>query len=99
MALSVSTGVNASSWGQATTISGYYVYATGSAYFKVSTPLNPDSCTSTQYIYLDTSQAFFKELWATIISAYMSATTVSVYYDGCVGPYPRASSIAVPANW
>lgn len=93
------TTAMASAWGQATTITGYYVYATGSAYIKVATPQNPDGCSSTQYVYLDTSQPFFKELYATVVSAYATGATVSVLYDGCVGPYARASSIAVPNIW
>ncbi len=89
----------ATAWGQPTTITGYYVYATGSAYIQVATPENPDSCSSTHYIYLDTTQAFFKELYATVVSAQATGATVSIYYDGCVGSYPRASSIAVPNIW
>ena len=97
--LLASAGAFAQTWGQATTISGYYVYATGSAYIKVAAPQNPDSCPSTQYIYLDTSTPFFRELYAAIISAQATGTTVPIYYDGCVGPYERASSVAVPNIW
>lgn len=91
--------VSAFVWGQPVTITGYYVYDSGSAYFKTSTNQNPDACQSTQYLYLDTATPFFKEIYATLIAARATGETVTVLYDGCVGPYPRIRSIAVPQMW
>lgn len=90
---------SASTWGSAVTITGYYVYASGSAYITTSGNQNPDACQSTTYLYLDTSQPFFKELYATVMSARATGDTVSLLYDGCVGPYPRISSVALPHIW
>ena len=94
------SAANASAWGTVqVTINGYYVYSSGSAYFTTSNNQNPDNCASTRYLYVDTGQAFFKEMYATLMTARASGETVTLLYDGCVGPYPRISAIAVPAVW
>lgn len=89
----------AASWGSPVTITGYYVYSSGSAYIRTSSSQNPDACSSTNYLYLDTGQPFFKELYATAMLAQTNGSSVSLYYDGCVGSYPRISAIAVPNSW
>lgn len=83
-------------WGAQTTISNYYVYATGSAFIKVSNLQNPDGCTNAGYLVLDTSAPNFKAIWAQVIAAHMGGATVSLYYNGCLGNYPRVDAVAVP---
>jgi hypothetical protein len=98
-ALGLNPVAHASAWGASVTITGYYVYASGGAYITTSSNQNPDGCTSAHYLYVDSSQPFFKEMYATIVAARASGETVSPLYDGCVGPYPRLSSLAVPNIW
>jgi hypothetical protein len=93
------TDAIASTWGQPVTISGYFVYADGAAYITTSNNQNPEGCTSTQYLYLDTSQPFFKELYASIMLAQTTGSTVSLRYHGCAGIYPKIMAVAVPAVW
>ena len=76
-------------WGGAVTITGYYVWDSGTAFITTSNNENPDSCPSTHYLVLDTSQPFFKELYATIAAAQATGQTVSLSYNGCV-PVARA---------
>ncbi len=86
-------------WGNQTTITGYYVYAHGGAYIKTPSNQNPDSCQYSAYLALDTSALFFKELYATIIAAHASGSTVTLNYDGCLNGYPKIVSVAVPKVW
>ena len=89
----------ASTWGQAVTINGYYVYDSGSAYITTSGNQNPDACPSSAYLYLDTSAPFFKELYAAVMVAQATGSTVSLLYEGCVGPYPKIRTVVVPHVW
>jgi len=97
----VSQPAFASGWGSyTTTITGFYVYSTTNAHFKVANMENPDSCSTSGYLTLDGSAANFKELYATLMTAYTSGKTVKVYYGGCnASGYPLISAIAVPNIW
>lgn len=89
----------AGGWGIPVTITGYYVSESGGAFFTTSDNENPDACSSSQYLVLDPSQPNFKELYATLMAAQAASSTISVYYNGCSGEYPIATSIAVPKAW
>jgi hypothetical protein len=93
---SVSGIALAGGWGSVQTITGYYVYDSGSAFIKTSNNENPDACSSSQYLYLDTGAAHFKELWAQVLTAHTSGSTVSLRYEGCSpgGTYPRVPNAA-----
>lgn len=86
-------------WGAQTTITGYYVYANGPSYITTANNQNPDGCQSSSYFALDTGSPNFKELYATVIAAHVSGSTVTLNYDGCFGQYPRVNSVAVPKVW
>ena len=100
ISLAASMSCLASAWSTvAVTITGYYVFSTGGAYITTSGNQNPDNCTNPLYLYLDTTTPNFKELYATVMAARASGETVSLFYDGCVGLYPRVSVVAVPHVW
>ncbi|GFE81286.1 hypothetical protein GCM10011487_32860 [Steroidobacter agaridevorans] len=90
-------------WGQPVNVTGYYVWDNGVAYIKTSSHANPQSCSSAQYLALDTEQKNFKAIWAQIISAHAQGLTVSLFYDGCMqtveASYPKIRAIAVPNVW
>lgn len=89
----------AGGWGIPVTITGYYVNESGGAFFTTSDNENPDACSAYRYLVLDPSQTNFKELYATLMAAQATGSTISVYYNGCSGGYPIATSIAVPKAW
>lgn len=86
-------------WAPPATITGYYVYANGGAYIRTSSNQNPDGCTYSAYLFVDTNAQKFKELWATIMAAQATGSTVSINYNGCSGGYPVVNSVAVPNVW
>jgi hypothetical protein len=86
-------------WGTQTTITGYYVYDDGAAFIKTAAGQDPQSCGSTVYYLLDTTKPNFKAIWAQVISAQATGATVSVYFNGCEGAYPKVAAIAVPQSW
>jgi hypothetical protein len=51
------------------------------------------------YLSFDTSAPNFKAIWAQIIAAYSMDQTVSLYYDGCAGDYPKIREISIPNSW
>lgn len=93
----------AGGWGNPVTITGYYVYANGAAFFTTSGNQNPDNCSNDGYLVLDESQPNFKELYATLMTAQATGSTVSLDYEGCSGgstaEYPLVDAIAVPNRW
>ncbi len=66
-------------WGQTTTITGYYIWAGGTAYIRVANPQNPDNCTNGSYLGIDTTSINFKNIWAQVMAAQASAQTVTLY--------------------
>jgi hypothetical protein len=86
-------------FGVNTTITGYYVYDDAAAFIRTAVPQDPQGCGSSVYLYLDTTKANFKAIWAQVIAAHTSGTTVTVLLDGCSGTYPRVRAIAVPESW
>jgi hypothetical protein len=87
-------------WSTPVTITGYYVWDNGMAHINTSSNQNPgNSCSSGQYPTIDTTQSNFKAIWAQVIAAQASGQTVSLFYDGCIGPYPRIRAISVPNVW
>jgi hypothetical protein len=92
-------GTAYAAWNAPVTITGYYVYDTGQAYFKTASNPTGTGCTDNSYIALDTDAKNFKAIWAQVLSAYAMGSTVSVHTTGCLGPYPRAIALAVPNTW
>lgn len=86
-------------FGVNTTITGYYVFDDAAAFIRTAAPQDPQGCGSSVYLYLDTTKANFKAIWAQVIAAHSSGTTVTVLFDGCSGTYPRVRAIAIPASW
>lgn len=41
----------------------------------------------------------FKAIWAQVIAVHTADQTVSLYYDGCDGPYAKVRAISVPNAW
>jgi hypothetical protein len=89
----------AGNWGTQTTITGYYVYDDGYAYIKTTNNENPDNCQYSAYLGLDPNKPNFKAIWAQVIAAQSMGTTVSLRYEGCIGPYPKVMAIAIPNVW
>lgn len=85
-------------WSQPVTITGYYVWDNGMAHINTSSNQS-NGCTSAQYLTIDTSLPNFKAIWAQVIAAQASGQTVSLFYDGCIGSYPRIRAISVPNIW
>lgn len=94
-----SSAAYAGGWGPVVTITGYYVWDNSFAVINTSNNQNPDGCTSSHYLVLDTTRANFKSIWAQVIAAQAQGQTVSLSYSGCDGPYPLINAIAVPAVW
>lgn len=99
--LGISSIAVAGGWGSPVTIAGYYVYDGGSAYINTSGNTNPDGCSSSHYLYINTEAAHFKEIWAQVLTAHSTGSTVSLRYEGCSpgGTYPRIIAVAVPNVW
>lgn len=91
----------AGGWGRSTTITGFYVWSNGNAHFRVANMENPDGCSGPQYLTLDATAPNFKMLYATLMTAYASGSTVQLSYAGCTagGAYPIINAIATPAIW
>jgi hypothetical protein len=90
----------AAGWGTRTTINNYFIWGTGGAYITAGTNNSPDNCADPYRLYIDTSMPFFKELWAMVISAQATGSTVSLQYDGCAANgNPRITAIAIPSIW
>jgi hypothetical protein len=96
---------HAGGWGNPVTITGSYIYnsAGGWAFITTSGNQNPDGCTSPQTLTLDSTQANFKYLWATILSAQATGQTVVLNYNGCAAQYPLVNTVAIsvtsPGSW
>jgi hypothetical protein len=91
---------SASTWGAQTTITGYYVYDSGAAFITTANNQNPDNCATSAYLYLNTTAPNFGAIWATVISAQATGSTVTVYYNGCNSSgYPLVSAVVVPHIW
>jgi hypothetical protein len=99
--LMLSSTALAGTWGQTTTITGYFLYDNGSAYIRVAHMQNPNGCASGNYLFVDANAVRFKEMWAQILTAHASGSTVSIAYEGCSpgGDYPKVMAIAVPSIW
>lgn len=98
--LAAAGAASASTWGQQTTITGYYVYDSGGAYITTANNQNPDSCGGSRYLYIDETSPNFKVIWASVIAAQTTGSTVTLLYNGCGGgSYPRISAVAVPNVW
>lgn len=97
----VSQSTFASGWGSyTTTITGFYVWSTANAHFKVANMENPDNCSNPGYLTLDANATHFKELYATLMTAYTAGKTIRLYYGGCNSSgYPLIGAIAVPNVW
>jgi hypothetical protein len=96
----MSTSALASGWGAQTTITGFFIDPpTGKAGLTTATNQNIDNCQYSSYLFISASHPRFKELYATLVAAQLTGSTVALYYDGCQGNYPIISSIAVPAIW
>jgi len=90
---------NAAGWGAQTTITGYYATETNNVFFSTANNANPDGCANSQYLVLDTSQTNFRNVYAELMSAVASGSTVALYYNGCIGGYPNIYAIAIPNTW
>ena len=91
---------NAFTWVGPTKVSYFYLYSTGTAYFKTSTThVNPDNCGNSNYLALDTTAPNFKYLYANLLLAYSQGLNVSINYNGCLASYPLIISIAIPSVW
>jgi hypothetical protein len=95
----VSTNAFAVGWGQQTQIRGYYIWDEGVAYIRTDNNQNPDGCTSAQYLSIASTSSNFKYIWSQIVAAHTADQTVSLFYDGCIGPYPKVRAIAIPNVW
>jgi hypothetical protein len=99
VALSSASVALAGGWGPPVTITGYYAWASGGAFITTSNNQNPDSCSSSHYLFLDSTQTNFKAIWAQIIAAQSQGQTVSLSYSGCSGSYPLINAVAIPNVW
>lgn len=98
LGLGLASAANAG-WGTTTTITGYYVEATGSLKFTTANNQNPDTCTTSHWLTLDATATNFKLIVATVMAAHAAGSTVTLFYEGCSGGYPLISTVAVPNSW
>jgi hypothetical protein len=97
--LCASALAQSASWGTQTTITGYYVYDSGAAFITTANNQDPESCGSSGYLYLDSGAPNFKAIWASVMSAQTTGSTVTLYYSGCYSGYPKIVAVAVPHMW
>src|ERR1700752_5399577 len=95
VALSSASVALAGGWGPPVTITGYYVWANSFAAITTSNNQNPDSCSSSPYLILDSTQPNFRAIWAQIVAAQSQGQTVALSYSGCTGSYPFINFVAV----
>ena len=99
VSLGISGVATASGWSPPVTITNYFTWTHTAAYLRISSLYNPDSCATTEILYIDTNDANFKTVWSAVLSAYAAGSTVSVNLDGCVNGRPQVRAVAVPAIW
>lgn len=63
-------------WRGPVQITGYFVYENGFAFIKTTN--NGIDCSNNNYIAFDTSTTNFKAIWAQVIAAHATQSTVSV---------------------
>ena len=99
------SAAHAGGWGSPVMITGSYIYNSqgGWAFITTSGNENPDGCASSRTLALDPTQANFKYLWGTILTAQAAGQTVVLDYNGCVSEYPLVDTVAIsvtsPASW
>jgi hypothetical protein len=86
-------------WGQRTTILGYYSDTNANVFLTTANNQNPDGCTSSQYLVISFSASNFNQVYAALMTAQATGSTVTLLYNGCLQGYPLISSIAAPGNW
>ena len=90
----------AASWGLQTTIIGYYSDpGTNNIVFTTANNQNPNTCSSSHYLVINSGASNFNQVFAMLVSAQAAGSPVALYYNGCLGPYPLITSIAVPNSW
>lgn len=103
--LLASFAARAGGWGAPVTITGAYIYnsAGGWAFITTSGNQNLDGCATSHTLTLDPTQANFKYLWATILSAQATGQTVVLDYSGCASQFPLIDAVAIsatsPGSW
>lgn len=86
-------------WSANTTITNYYPQASGNLVFNTASNTNPDGCSTSHWLVVDSTAPNFNQLYAAIMAAHASGETVSLYYNGCLGAYPDITAIAVGGIW
>jgi hypothetical protein len=97
--LAISGVAAAGGWSPPATITNYFTWTHTAAYIRISAVFNPDSCATTEMLYIDTNEANFKTVWSTVLAAHAMGATVSVNLNGCVNGRPQVRAVAVPAIW
>jgi hypothetical protein len=87
------------SWGQQTTVQGFYSDTNANVVLTTANNQNPDGCASSRYLLISFSASNFNQVYAALMTAQATGSTVTLLYNGCLGGYPLISSIAVPGNW
>jgi hypothetical protein len=87
------------SWGLQTTIQRFYSDTNANVVLTTANNLNPDGCASSRYLLISFSASNFNQVYAALMTAQATGSTITLLYNGCLGGYPLISSIAVPANW
>jgi hypothetical protein len=99
LSIGLPTIAQALSWGQRTTIQGFYSDTNANIVLTTANNQNPDGCTSSQYLLISFSASNFNQVYAALMTAQATGSTVTLLYNGCLGGYPLIGSIAVPGNW
>lgn len=95
----IANNASAAGWSANTTITNYYPQASGNVVFNTAGNTNPDGCTTSHWLVVDSTAPNFNQLYAAIIAAHASGEAVSLYYNGCLGSYPDITAIAVGGSW
>ena len=90
---------NAAGWSVNTTITNYYPQASGNFVFNTANNTNPDGCSTSHWLVIDSTQPNFNQLIAAIMAAHAEGEQVSLYYNGCLGSYPDITAVAVGGAW
>lgn len=96
--LCLSSAVHAGDFSQTGTITLTYTYGDWTMVKMTGTPVNPDSCSSTEYYAIPSADKNYDAIFSSILAAQIAKKNVRFWIGGCDGQYgyyPKIVSIQV----
>jgi len=74
------------------TIKSVHVNSSGGIYFETNEAMvNPDSCLQGGFYHVARASNYEKEIFALLLAAKTTSTTVTFWLDGCEANYPKVT--------